>query len=384
MKKINFLIILSLLVLIIIFYFMSVSSPEQEGQEVTKLESLDHVVRLDIPKGALPQEVTRDEITITSVVTEGEEPGEEGFITYELAPEGLEFNTPVTIIFTAEINPDEQGKYIAPILIQEYKKGEEIIMEAVKDIKVVFNPQENKVIVSGLISHFSYIRFRVDGLFRAERTSLAGEYGIEQPFYYGLYVEPTGRSYSHTSLGSTQSYNVVSLKPGSSWIASGYLLSSEPPYVSPERKTLPSQKLGDTEKYYVSEIFVCEEEGEGYILPVIQINYTAHLQRIGSSGVHKDKVIFEIDEEVSTGFSYHPQYFNEAKLRQQYKCSKNIEMVQVCQPYMVVCDPEGGSKKGFVSGFYKCDPKTGELILNEKGLPVDSETGRPPEEMCPL
>jgi len=109
------------------------------------IESNDDTAWLEIPENALPEGVDVNDILVTNV------PAKEGFIVYNLKPDGLTFNEDIVFKTTFD-NP----KHAIPIV---YQTTENNRIEIINDIKVDIDVKANKSTVSVPLLHFSSLYF---------------------------------------------------------------------------------------------------------------------------------------------------------------------------------------------------------------------------------
>jgi len=365
------------------FYFFLNQPQGGEGKKII-LKSSDKVVTLEIPENALPEGITENEIVITPETDETEQ---DAPLIYRIEPEGLQFKEPVTITFTADLAKSDRS---IPLLLHESGEGEDIKMEIIDDLQVDADFDARKIIVKAPISHLSDFHLRlVGGLFEAFPTSPSTSHTKGEEFVYSTEIRPTGKT-----IRSKPKHNSIyifdySVAPGTTWSINGKLRSTFRPIIEPELVDFEGKSgIPADESYEINGNFTCanpDEEWGGEPIMAdygVRVKYTIREVTLLCSWSMKDyeeESVMECsptgqrDVKTSAGFLS----------TQFHQCTEEGQWVHVCQPYMIICDPGGGSSKGFVSGSYKCNPQTGELILNEQGQPVDSETGRPPGEMCP-
>ncbi|MEW6144996.1 MAG: hypothetical protein AB1598_08280 [Thermodesulfobacteriota bacterium] len=133
------------------------------GPEGGTITSKDGRLMLTFPPGALPEDT---EITITDInggEARAKSDGLEPQFTYNLEPDGIEFNVPVTASFLLDEKPVQGDGSIATegALLFTSSNGEfEVLANLTQDV----NADENTTTVSGELSHFSDLSEAADGL----------------------------------------------------------------------------------------------------------------------------------------------------------------------------------------------------------------------------
>lgn len=144
-------------------------------EKIPTVSSADNKVTLDIPEDALPEGTTKEDIKITPMdekVSDLKPDEEVNMIGYNLEPDGLKFEKPVTLSMTTEYTPDTQ------VQILYVSEGKFVELE---DQEAVFDEEAKTVTVSAPIDHFSgaFVGFRK--MFRTTMDPI-GEAVVGEPF----------------------------------------------------------------------------------------------------------------------------------------------------------------------------------------------------------
>lgn len=110
------------------------------------IESDDGSLTLEIPKGALPDGVKKEDLSITTLPVEG---SDGLYASYELTPDGLKFRQPVTAIATL---PMSDGNIPLAYLVSQGS------MSTIAPSKV--SQKGETMTVTAHLSHFSFLFFR--------------------------------------------------------------------------------------------------------------------------------------------------------------------------------------------------------------------------------
>jgi len=126
-------------------------APTQDNAQVITINSNDGLAQLVIPAGAMPSNVSFEEITLTRL--EGDdfpfvEDSRESIIVYNLEPNGLTFLEPIT--FTATINNNDGS---IPLVFHLFEDEIDIL----DDVEVELELESNKATILAKISHFSVV-----------------------------------------------------------------------------------------------------------------------------------------------------------------------------------------------------------------------------------
>lgn len=155
---------------ILIFFFSVLSCDNDEtsrivsaiiGAEGGTITSSDGRLTLTIPPGALDEdtEITIRRINPNDLPPEFDDTDTEG--QYDLQPEGLEFNIPIAVEFRTDQEAlDQDGNLVAEsILLFTPVDGE---LELLGDLQTLINADDNSVIKSGTLGHFSVVALTFD------------------------------------------------------------------------------------------------------------------------------------------------------------------------------------------------------------------------------
>jgi len=137
--------ILAVILAVIAGVFWFSPNPDKQVQEQYTVSSENGAVTLSIPLNALPENVDKNEISIlpsTLTTVEGNE--EEGAVSYQLNPDGLEFSKPVTISLNEHLTETDEGEYLIPIMMHRRIVDGVLQTEIVDDTTVVIDTEEKK------------------------------------------------------------------------------------------------------------------------------------------------------------------------------------------------------------------------------------------------
>ncbi|MFC1951694.1 hypothetical protein ACFLYI_01450, partial [Chloroflexota bacterium] len=141
------------------------------GETAPQIISDDKQATLSIPEGALPEGTKLEDISITKLG--GEELDESVYAIYELKPDGVTFEKPVTVSITA---PAREGDI--PLLFSYDGNSVEFIATT----EVILDKSANTVSVTVPIEHFSRLKF-VEGIFLVRtQLPLLGEKKVGEKF----------------------------------------------------------------------------------------------------------------------------------------------------------------------------------------------------------
>ncbi|MFC1898851.1 DJ-1/PfpI family protein [Chloroflexota bacterium] len=247
--------VVSIAAVVVIVVACSMIPAGETPENVHTIESNDGTAWLEIPENALPEDVDINNILVTNV------PAKEGFIVYNLKPDGLTFNEAIVFKTTFD-NPE----HAIPIV---YQTTESDCIEIINDIKVDIDVKANKSTVSVPLLHFSSLRFYqywFSGEAQASDTPVGSNVNSSCVITKkdDDIVVDNGHTLFHIEA------NAVMIKgslDGSPRLIPQEDISDRPP------KTL---FYGDTFTISGNE-FICEEPGYSHITYRVEINYTYQL-----------------------------------------------------------------------------------------------------------
>jgi len=179
----------SFIILLLFFSFVTCDSETQKqvvealiGPEGGTVTSADGRLTLTFPPGALTEETT---ITITRV-----DPGDlldlppefgdlEADLAYELTPDGLEFDVPVTASMILDEPPVQEDGSLEAAFGVVFTSTEEGMVELLDNLRVVVDGDANTTMVTGELSHFTPLK--ADLLFAVGRVN--GVPDVAQPTF---------------------------------------------------------------------------------------------------------------------------------------------------------------------------------------------------------
>ncbi len=347
-KKYKVLIAVVVIVIAASFFFLA-RKPAQEKPGGLVVASDDGDIRLVIPNGALPAGVDSGRIKVIKL--DGDY-GEGVLAAYSLEPEGLEFSSPVDVVMEF---PSEENQAL-PLLVHIGKDGDEII----NNTSVVLDDAADKLTLSGKISHFSelivvsYEDFEIT-------SSGGGAYneGDQVPFKFTIKNKGKGIKYTDEDFRQyTQNF-----KPDSTYDVGEVKLVTDfdDDILTPDTRIVPAQSgLAQAQTYEYETTFICTKEGSDFVhTGPVSLQYTMTGYRAFSSDMKDERVQIWLDT------------------REDYECKKKEGggMTRICPPVTVMC---GGGVS--FSGYYECDPVTGEQVGN---VLLDINTHEPVTEKCP-
>lgn len=357
---------LLILAVIVVLFFITRSG--EAPTAAYTIQSDDGIAQLEIPIGALPQGVSAEDITITKgSVAELPLELKEGFETpqtllvYKLLPEGIEFVEPVTVTISQN-KEDSEG--VIPVLFHASGDTFEIIPNTTVEIDL----RGGTTRVSGQIAHFSQVGTDSErGMFKYESVS-GGTGEIGDSFPFKLTIKPTGvmRWFDYGGEGP-ENYTgrgyYYKMAPGTKWLVKPFSLTIIEEVISPKEVKNKGADLKQSGTFSVEQIYTCVEEGNGGVsaFPAIDIEYQMEKQGSGSRSTYQA-------DDVSILFS-----------SEGYTCKKKKpeqEFILLGPPYTIICG-DGTS----LSGVYKADEKTGEILRDATGNGIDLDTGKP--VVCP-
>lgn len=363
-------IILILAIVVILAIIFAITRGISGG--VKTVASDDGVFSLTIPLSALPEGMVADDISVKSLDPKeyfGVEQEDDLVNLYQIEPTGIQFNEPLPISLKTETIVDEDGNVVIPLTMLTVDG----VPEAIDNMQVGWD--EENTLVTGTLSHFSVIRSDRIGLFR---VSFVPGYSQTVPAInsidYRLVIVPQAvvRSASHRDMNDEYipGKNFIYIEPNSQII-----INKPSPFASKTKITTkgalsPDEVLVDTstttaEDGYIYETwFNCNKTGEGVIKSgYFGLSYTLTSEHIFPE--HPDRNWVRKYDEI-TGFKPVPS---------EITCEE-AEFEFLGNLYTIDC-----GNGVVISGYYKADQETHELITDSQGNNIDGDTGQP--VLCP-
>jgi cysteine-rich repeat protein len=225
-------------------------------EPVSQIVSDDNQATLSIPEGALPEGTKLEDISITRL--DGEDLHESVYSVYELKPDGVTFEKPVTVSITVTAREGD-----IPLFFSHDGNS----VEFIDTTEVILDKSANTVSVTAPIAHFSDVGM-TEGLFRAVIPETLGEYKVGEEFEVTIvvfYKEKVTFYY----WGINDTIFVVG-EPEIKVDWRGWPVVPAEVWGSP-----PRGKFKNTFSW--REIFKCFTPGEGAIDPKIRIRYNFRL-----------------------------------------------------------------------------------------------------------
>jgi hypothetical protein len=352
---------IGVVILGVVFLIISTGS---RSKELT-VTSDDSKVVLGIPPDALPEGVLISDLAVTRIAgdqlpavfgTRGDSP--DNYVVYDLVPDGLQFNSPVSFTLTSEIVSDD-GFASVPLLYLVSGQNDEQI-DLVDDTQTVLDPENNTVHISGQVAHFSKWGLRrqgqlwifveknqkfpvgkavdINGVIReAPAIAYPRETGFEDP-YYILHGESVGITHTFVS-GEVREI----IDPGK--LAPDTTFKNKPQDIKVEVDTfIPGFDISD---------FTCKEKGNTSV--EWQLHYVAHA---------KDGTQYK------GGIRSHAGVECTQALSKTSPEPPPPAMVQQAPPYRIMC-PDGT----VLTGNPKADA-AGKPVLDANGNNIDADTGK--------
>lgn len=332
-----------------------VSAPGEGGQTVPTdtVISDDGAARLEIPAGALPEGVSLSDVTVTAIDRGDVEP-DDAIVGYELKPDGLQLSAPATFTITAAASGFGDA---APMLVHLRGDGEDAEDDLVTEADISIDETADTLSISGDLTHFCDL-WAVKGIFNhVIQSSPDHRVGDDFTFIIWTHVNREGSRF----IDQNKIIHEFTFEKYGVWFISlGGLTTDKAGYISPdEQRFRPGGPYEERENHIVYGYYTCDEKGE---------------ETVGTRNV---KLTYPIEHLIRTvkGNRRHKHYMIDMlNKRQLNKCEDLGGWVHVGQPYLIVCDEGAGPT---FSGYWKAHPLTGELILDENGEKLDSETGEP-------
>lgn len=139
-------VIIAIIAVVAIGFFASIFLLGESGLDEFTIMSNDQIAELVIPKTALPDNVTIEDISVTRISSS--QFGDESLIAYELEPDGLEFTEEVFLKFQLD-----EGDDSVPLVFISTSNG----IDLVNNTKSEVNLKTEKQNITIQLTHFSQI-----------------------------------------------------------------------------------------------------------------------------------------------------------------------------------------------------------------------------------
>ncbi len=252
------------------------------GEKSTIIESDDGAVALEVPKGALPEEVALSDLSLTKMSDE-ELPVqiEEGIsIGYRLEPEGTEFLEPVILVSTIDMVDD--------MLPNLYLMGDDKF-EPIQEAEIEIDSQNQKITTRSKIPHFSYwwcTSGRAGSFITMTSTSEAGF--VDDPIVATVTVKTDTEPRVYGDAGGGQLV-------ADSVMISGVMHPGEPNHVVAPKKELqnrpPKTNIRGNEYTIPGKGYYCDNSGTGFVQYKFNVTWDEKgwlNDLVNTSWVHKD------------------------------------------------------------------------------------------------
>jgi len=224
------------------------------------ITSADKEATLTISPDALPEGVSLKDVSIAKESVKNFfdiERNEEMLTAYKLLPDGLKLTKPAKITLASAYAQRVDGKFAVPLIF--HKSGNNV--ELVENTTIDMTDEGKMVLLSGEISHFSWVLHSPDGIFfiRLEPYSVTLPIGDVVPVSVTIDHKPPrdeirdGRA-------------LFALAPDTSWRVNAdnnkHYLYETGAKLQPRRVNLPSQEIKGPEGVYrAEENLTCKQPG---------------------------------------------------------------------------------------------------------------------------
>ncbi|MFC2067938.1 hypothetical protein ACFLTP_02870 [Chloroflexota bacterium] len=263
MKK-RFVFLITVLFIIGLLLSCSPKDESSGGEFVVEISNDTGSIELEIPEGALPVGVNEQDISITPVL---ESEVEEGVVMYELKPDGLEFNKPVTVTITQEAGPGE----VIPMLFLITDEEFEIIPDTVVEISL----DTGKTSISGDITHFTRVGTDYMNSIFTYYIYSGGDGFIGDTFPFTIILEADQNW--HWSFNKMFGWRIA---PEFKWSVQSFGVRSTTGRLEPIVIESTKQTMAVTEEFKFKSSHICEEVGEDTLKPTKAISIAYVLERV--------------------------------------------------------------------------------------------------------
>ena len=187
-----------LIVLLIVLFFVFTNKGNQDAV-LPIINSDDGRVSLEIPKGSLPEGVSIEDVSVQKVTQDKRTIKDEGYVEYEMLPDGLKLNKPIMI--TIKEKAFEEGIFSIPYLAHISKDSEEYI----GNFSISYDADTGDLIIQTEIEHFSRFVMNAEntfGFFTVELIPRSRTFYQGQTIDIGFRFAPTGLVKTYTTDGS--------------------------------------------------------------------------------------------------------------------------------------------------------------------------------------